>query len=401
MRTRVYLSKPGIISCTGNNIETLYTSLAAAKRDGIVPFTISGLHNFLVGRVFTEFLPPAAGCHDTRILRITAAAAAQIEESIRTVVQRFGGDRVALCVGSCDNGSEFSLPAHHTFFTKGSFPDDYDIDLQGASGIAEYLAAVFNIKGPLIATSAACASSADALIKAASFIRAGICDAAVAGGVDIAKETVLLGFDSLGAVSKGLSNPFSKNRDGINLGEGGAFFVLSKEPFPMLDKQVILAGEGLNADAYHMTAPEPEGIGARRAMEEALGEAGIGPKDIDYINLHGTGTVQNDRAEAKAVASLFKDTAPLVSSTKPLTGHTLGAAGALESAVCWYLLSGKEGPSPAAPLHCWDGVRDEELPHLRFAEKGELLPHIRYCMSNSFAFGGCNTSLVLGSPDAG
>jgi 3-oxoacyl-[acyl-carrier-protein] synthase-1 len=270
--------------------------------------------------------------------------------------------------------------------------------------------------------STACSSGAGALIKAAELIRAGLCDAAVAGGLDIASETALLGFASLELVSEEVCNPFSKNRRGITLGEGAAFFVLSSRDFS--GAGIELAGIGESADASHITSPRADGGGAIRAMEEALKNAGMGPGDLGYINLHGTGTPLNDRMEARALAAVFPapEKAPLVSSTKPITGHTLGAAGALELALCWMALHGSaapavtEGPAgrtgaaalpaalPAArtaalPVHCWDGVYDDDLPVLRFAAPGDGAVNLRACMSNSFAFGGCNISLILRKRD--
>jgi 3-oxoacyl-[acyl-carrier-protein] synthase-1 len=255
--------------------------------------------------------------------------------------------------------------------------------------------------------STACASGAGALIKGAELIQAGICDAVIAGGADIASETVLLGFDSLGAVSPGICKPFSKNRDGITLGEGAAFFLLSGEAVPSGEgfprRGIRLLGAGESADAFHMTAPREDGAGAAAAMEKALAAGGIKPGEVGYVNAHGTGTPLNDRMEAHALASVFfkAGPGPLVSSTKPITGHTLGAAGALELALCWMALVYSQ-----APPHCWDGVYDEELPRLHFAARRGGPPepdpetpardNLKVCMSNSFAFGGCNTSLIIG-----
>jgi 3-oxoacyl-[acyl-carrier-protein] synthase-1 len=236
-------------------------------------------------------------------------------------------------------------------------------------------------------------------VKASELIRAGFCDAVIAGGADIASEAALRGFASLEALSGEVCNPFSRNRKGITLGEGAAFFVLSPEG----GSGIELLGTGESADAHHMTAPRPDGAGAARAMKEALDNAGLKPADVGYVNLHGTGTPLNDSMEARAMAAVFGAGGPLspcgppVSSTKPITGHTLGAAGALELALCW-MASACTGDAAWAPVHCWDGERDEELPHLRFSGKGEAVPAERpgICMSNSFAFGGCNVSLIIG-----
>jgi 3-oxoacyl-[acyl-carrier-protein] synthase-1 len=201
----------------------------------------------------------------------------------------------------------------------------------------------------------------------------------------------LAGFRSLEALSDSLSNPFSKNRKGINLGEGAAFFLLdSSISMAATDNSVVeLLGAGESADAFHMTAPGTDGAGPAKAMKAALLDAGIKPGQIGYVNLHGTGTWLNDKTEALVMNAVF-DTIPPSSSTKPITGHTLGAAGALEAAICWMVLTEKRG----IPAHCWDGSRDEEIPFLPVADSGQEAPSI--CMSNSFAFGGCNVSLILG-----
>jgi 3-oxoacyl-[acyl-carrier-protein] synthase-1 len=215
-------------------------------------------------------------------------------------------------------------------------------------------------------------------------MRTGLCSAVIAGGADVVSQTVLAGFYALEAVSNELTNPFSKNRKGINLGEGAAFFLLDF----IEDSGVELLGAGESADAHHMTAPGVDGAGPAKAMKAALLDAGIKPDKIGYINLHGTGTPLNDKAESLAMETVFAP-APPISSTKPITGHTLGAAGALEAAICWMVITGKRG----LPVHCWDGVRDEEISVLPTGETVEV-PSL--CMSNSFAFGGCNVSLILG-----
>ncbi len=183
-----------------------------------------------------------------------------------------------------------------------------------------------------------------------------------------------------------MTNPFSKNRDGINLGEGAAFFLLDSSP---QSDGIELLGYGESCDAYHMTAPGNDGIGPAKAMKAALANAGIEPSQIGYVNLHGTGTLLNDKAEALAMKNVFSGLTPLSSSTKPITGHTLGAAGALETAICWMTLNMKKG----VPVHCWDGEKDEELTFQPYTH-GRKPPSI--CMNNNFAFGGYNVSLILG-----
>jgi 3-oxoacyl-[acyl-carrier-protein] synthase-1 len=217
-----------------------------------------------------------------------------------------------------------------------------------------------------------------------------LCDAVVAGGIDTLCAFTLAGFAALESVSASRCNPLSRNRDGINIGEGAALFLMSREP-----AAVALRGWGESSDGYHVSAPDPAGAGARRAMEQALSRAGVAAAQIDYVNLHGTATVQNDAMEARLIHEVFGDGVP-VSSTKPLTGHALGAAGAMEAGLCWVAMQ-DDNPSGKLPPHLWDGERDAALPVLNLAEPGSSAGHyLRWALSNSFAFGGANATLILG-----
>jgi 3-oxoacyl-[acyl-carrier-protein] synthase-1 len=336
---------------------------------------------------------------NTRIIRIIDNAIEQIRPDIEKAIAKYGPKKIGVCLGSCDNGSEASLTAHREQLTTGNFPQGYELRFQGASFPAEFIAAKFGICGPVMTIATACASGASAIVRGAELIQAGICNAVIAGGADIVSETVLMGFHALEALSDSLTNPFSKNRKGINLGEGAAFFLLdSLSPDETsatveLSSPVELLGIGESADAFHMTGPGPDGIGPVKAMKAALLDAGLEPRQIAYVNLHGTGTQLNDLTEALAMKAVFGDAMPLASSTKPIMGHTLGLAGALEAAVCWMVLTERKG----FPVHCWDGEKDEELVFHPFIPSGQIpeeAPSI--CMSNNFAFGGCNVSLILG-----
>jgi 3-oxoacyl-[acyl-carrier-protein] synthase-1 len=386
----IRLSAPGLVCCAGNNKEAYFANALHGNQSGIQPFVTSGGKNFLAGLVPDTGLAPKNRASN-RLFRMTIAALEQIRPAVEDAITAYGPNRIGVCAGTCDNGSEQSLPAHKAFFSGAGFPPAYTLKDQSASLIAEFIAAFFGIKGPCLTIATACASSAGAIVKGAQFIESGICDAVISGGADLASETVLLGFAALEAVSDTICNPFSKNRNGITLGEGAAFYVLQKNESQTGDSANIeLLGWGESADAHHMTAPRPDGSGAEAAMREALRTAKVSPNDVDYINLHGTGTPLNDSMEALAIQAVFADNAPPVSSTKPITGHTLGAAGALELALCWMALA-KGG----LPAHCWDGQRDTAIPPLNFtATDSDAKPGI--CMSNSFAFGGCNTSLIIG-----
>ncbi|MDO9235798.1 MAG: beta-ketoacyl synthase N-terminal-like domain-containing protein, partial [Aquabacterium sp.] len=218
----------------------------------------------------------------------------------------------------------------------------------------------------------------------------GVCDAVLVGGGDALCPTTLEGFTALRAVRNSRCNPFSKNRDGTVLGEGAALFLMSREPAP-----IALLGVGASSDAYHISAPRPDGACAYTAMQAALQDAGLTPEHVDYINLHGTATRQNDAMESLAVAQLFGSKTPCGSS-KPVTGHCLGAAGAIEAGLCWLLLSGLNRENRLPP-HLWDGEADPDLAQLGLVTlENQGLKPLQYCLSNSFAFGGNNVSLLIG-----
>lgn len=399
----LYLSKPGVMSCAGNNIDQLWEAVTSGRQTGIKKVKACNGEEYFAARIDEANLQPSGARYDMKIIRIENAALEQIADDVLAAKSRYGADRLAVCIGSCDNGTEFSLAGHRKYFADGEFPADYSLEIQGADYVSTFAKEKFGLRGPAVTFATACSSSAGAIIKAAEMIKAGLVDAALVGGIDIASDTTLMGFSSLEAVSSEITNPFSKNRHGITLGDGAAFFVLSREPLPVpeaLEGTVRLLGWGESADAYHMTSPDPSGAGAEKAIRRALENAGISKADVGYINLHGTGTKFNDSMEAKAVAAIFGENTVPLSTTKPVAGHTLGAAAALEAAICWKALFENQNKNDniELPVQVWDGERDEELPALNIVDgkskavKGEL----KVCLSNSFAFGGANACLALG-----
>ncbi|MCF0242619.1 MAG: 3-oxoacyl-ACP synthase [Treponema sp.] len=398
----IFFSKPGVFCAAGSNPEELWISVTEGNQSGIrrVKTELSG-EDFFAARIADEKLKPSSSRYDMRIMRIEEETLVQIEADIEKAKIKYGSERVAVCVGSCDNGTEFSVAGHKVFFKEGKFAENYNLEIQGADYVSTFISEKYGINGPACTFSTACSSSAGAIIKGAELIKSGMADAVIAGGIDIASDTVLIGFNSLEAVSSEITNPFSKNRHGITLGEAGAFFVLSREPLDDSIPCIKLKGFGESSDAYHMTSPDPTGDGAERAMRKALLTAGLEPKDIDYINLHGTGTKFNDSMEAKAVDRIFGDYKVPVSTTKCETGHTLGAAGALEAVVCWFTLFenlSKSNKNAKLPVQVWDGEQDSEMPVLNIVGKNTKVEksEIRNCMSNSFAFGGANACLIIG-----
>ena len=377
----------------GNGKAAVLDALMRGERAGIMAHRYSA-GEFHVGRAtasaaIREIKQP----YVNRVNALLAAACDQILPEVDETVRRYGRENVAVLVGSTDNGSEENTAALRERFRNGRFPDGYSLLQTQVYLPARFVSDYLGLANMAASVSTACASSASAIATARNLIETGLCTAAVVGGADIVSESVLSGFHALEAVDPGRCNPFSKNRRGINLGEGAALFILG--PDPLDGTGIRLLGAGETSDAHHMTAPAPGGEGAQRAMRRALEEAGIAPADIDYVNLHGTGTLLNDSMESRAVRAVFADGVPC-SSTKSMVGHTLGAAGAMELGFCWLALSGAN-TARELPPHVWDGEPDPALPALDLVPAHRRAAHLATCMSNSFAFGGCNVSLVIGS----
>jgi 3-oxoacyl-[acyl-carrier-protein] synthase-1 len=246
-------------------------------------------------------------------------------------------------------------------------------------------------KGPAFSISTACSSSGKAFASARRLLLLDICDAVIVGGADSLCRFTIEGFSALESVSTGLCKPFGQHRDGINLAEAVSLFVLSKK-----ESEVALKGMGASSDAYHFSAPDPEGGAVISAMQMALQNADKVAADIDYINMHGTATILNDAMESKAVNQVFgKQLA--VSSTKGMTGHALGAAAALELGICWMLI--EQQTNRLIPNINGD-VEDQSLALLNYVKPKQQLPRtIKHCQSNSFAFGGNNISIIVGQHD--
>ena len=321
--------------------------------------------------------------------RLALSALEQIHSSIQALTDRFGPSRIGVIVGTSTSGISESETAFCHRINNQSFPENFHYGQQELGSLSEMIARKLGISGPCHVHSSACASGAKAIASAARLIDMNLCDAVIAGGVDTLSQFVIAGFSSLESVSQSRCNPLSVNRNGINLGEGAALFLMSKIP-----SAVALLGHGESSDGYHISAPDPKGNGARLAIAKALAKAGIDGNRLDYINMHGTATIQNDAMESRVIHELVGDTVP-VSSTKPLTGHTLGAAGAVEAGLCW--LTMQDNPDGNIPPHLWDGYVDPALPSLNIAVSGYQLGRpVRTCLSNSFAFGGSNAALVFG-----
>jgi 3-oxoacyl-[acyl-carrier-protein] synthase-1 len=381
-----YVQALGILSPLGEGLESTRRGLFAGDTSGM-RVESGWLPNApaCVGRVMAELapLPAPLAEWDCRNNRLLAAAAAQIRPAIDAALARHGAQRVALVVGTSTSGIAAGEDAMAAKIRDGAFPRGFSYRQQEIGGTAPLGARLLGVRGPAYTVSTACTSGAKALLAARRLLELGLCDAAIAGGVDTLCRLTIGGFASLESTSPRRCNPLSRNRSGINIGEGAALFLLGREP-----AAVRLAGGGESSDAHHLSAPDPQGAGAEAAMRAALADAGVRAGDIGYVNLHATATRKNDEMESRVMARVFPADTP-VSGTKPLTGHALGAAGALEAAFCWLALADRR-----LPPHVWDGEADPELPALRVAGKGEPLAS-RLVMSNSFAFGGSNASLIF------
>ncbi|PJI46557.1 MAG: beta-ketoacyl-[acyl-carrier-protein] synthase II [Pseudomonas sp.] len=398
--TATYLNELGLICALGNDRREVAAALLASESAGMQVQSgwVPG-RSLPVGTVKARLANIPEQRHDTRNNRLLLAAATQIVPAIRTAIQRYGAARVAVVLGTSTSGIHESAQGIRHHHLHGQLPEGFHYSHQELCNPAAFLAEHYELAGPAYVISTACTSSGRALQSARRLLNLGLCDAVLCGGVDSLCELTLNGFSALEAVSDERCKPFSANRRGINIGEGAALFLMTREP-----ARVALLGAGASSDAHHISAPEPEGRGAREAMRKALADAKLDAAQIAYLNLHGTATAHNDAMESLAVSAEFPAGVPC-SSTKPLSGHTLGAAGALEAAFCWLLLS-EHNPHNRLPPQRWDGMADPQLPALQLV--GDDAPRLpnegpRYLMSNSFAFGGNNISLILGemSEDSG
>lgn len=391
-RPPIYLNDLGILCALGRGKAEVARRLFAGDTSGMGETErYSPGRRVTLGEVTGE-LPPLH-TSDIRLRsrnnQLLFAALEEIRPSVDAALQGLAPDRIGVIIGTSTSGmSEAEDAMAHRLLT-GSLPERFHYGQQELASPANFLAATLGLRGPAYTVSTACSSGAKALASAQRLIRAGICDAVLAGGVDTLCRFTIAGFSSLESVSDERCNPFSANRHGINIGEGAALFLVSAARGP-----IALRGAGESSDGHHISAPEPTGRGARLALEGALHQAGLTAGDIDYLNLHGTATPQNDAMEARVVHALFGAELPC-SSTKPLSGHTLGAAGAVEAGFCWLALS-EYNPGRLLPPHIWDGVPDPELPSIRLVSPGERAARLNNIMSSSFAFGGNNAAVILG-----
>jgi len=382
-------------SCIGRGLaQTLDSLLAERSGLSLCKFETVDLDTRVgeVEGVDDQRLPAHLARFDCRNNRLAELAIRQDEfdRSVAEAADRWGRRRLGVFLGTSTAGILQTEVAYRRRDPgSGALPADFHYaGTHNSFSVADYLRRRLGLEGPAAVVSCACASSAKVFAAARRMMEAGLIDAALVGGVDSLCLTTLYGFHSLQLCSRAPCRPFDVARDGISIGEAAAFALLERAPEEPGRDDVLVLGIGESNDAYHMSAPHPEGHGARRAMQAALSDAGLEPAAIDYINLHGTGTPSNDRSESQAVTSVFGPTTPC-SSTKGATGHTLGAAGALEAVISALALRNGiiPGGVPTANV-------DPTLTAL-YLKKNRKAP-LQRVLSNSFGFGGTNCSLILG-----
>ncbi len=386
----IFVHGCGFVSAMGTTPEQIHCSLADNQSPHMLQDNdiLNCGNSTIIGRVVAELpdLPSHLSDFHTRNNQLALLALQQIEPQVQQAIAQFGRERVAVIVGSSTSGIANGEEALSVKSQTGSFPEHFHYQHQELGNCSDFIARYYDLTGPCYAISTACSSSGRVYLAAKRLIKSGMVDAVIVGGVDTICRLTLNGFNGLEALSHQHCQPFSEDRQGINIGEAASFMLLSHQK-----SDIALLGCGESSDAHHISAPHPEGDGAEEAMRKALADAGLSPEQIGYVNAHGTATPLNDSMESKAIFRVFGADTP-VSSTKHLTGHTLGAASAVEAAIAWHLLKF----DLSLPIQgCSNKAQDIEVSLVETPTS--LSP--RAILSNSFAFGGNNISLIFGYID--
>jgi len=414
MKQQLYITDYALVNALGSDPQSIKKRLLNGDASGLTQVDDLLLDDSVtVANVEVELpsLENKAKHFQSRNNQLALLALTQIRQQVKTLSARIGAERIAVIVGTSTSGISDGEQAMGTLQQQGHFPEEYDYRQQEIYNLAEFISDELATTGVCMTISTACSSSAKAFKTASELIDAGLADAAIVGGVDTLCAMTVNGFYALSSTAKGICQPSSVNRDGINIGEAAALAILTKQQDCSVEggskdnsvntsTAIKLLGVGESSDAHHMSAPHPKGEGAIVAMTAALSQAKLKASDIDYINLHGTATPKNDAMEAIAVHEVFGSNTPC-SSSKALIGHTLGAAGATEVGLCWLLLNRNVGDDSDnscyyAP-HIWDNAVDTSMPALNLValeQRHETI--MRNCLSNSFAFGGNNVSVIIG-----
>jgi 3-oxoacyl-[acyl-carrier-protein] synthase-1 len=379
------------IACSAGTGVPAFAGALRDRRGGLRPndFTEVPLETW-IGRVpgLEDFALPARladwDCRNNRLAWLGMQCDGFFERAC-AARDRYGRDRVAVVLGTSTSSIGATEEAYRRLLPDGRYPEDLRRPIvHTPHSLGDFAREALGLGGICVTVGTACSSSAKAFAQAERLLRLGLADAAVVGGVDTLCGSVLFGFNSLELVSPEPCSPFDVARRGISIGEAGGFALLERDGA----SGPWLLGYGESSDAHHMSSPHPEGLGARRAMEGALGSAALAPEQVDYVNLHGTASQKNDEVEAGVIASMFP-ASTRASSTKGWTGHTLGAAGIVEAVVSFIALESGTVPGTL------NSTRLDPCcgPQLRLANE---TADLRYVLSNSFGFGGSNCSLLFG-----
>ncbi|OCG32722.1 beta-ketoacyl-[acyl-carrier-protein] synthase II [Gilliamella sp. Choc4-2] len=390
----VYITAVGAINSLGNNLTEIKQGLTKnycaqhclIEQEG---WLLDGQKTWL-GKVNANLpsIPEHLQKYVTRNNQLLYAAYLQIQSEIESAIKQYGHKRIAIIMGTSTSGiHEGDINVKHYLQTQNS-ASSFTYNQQELGDPSCFLTALLELKGPSYTISTACTSSARAIISGKRLIEAGLVDAAIVGGADSLARMPINGFNALESLSTTPCMPFAESRNGINIGESSAIFLLTNKK----TSDYAILGTGESSDAYHISSPHPEGLGAEKAMRAALDNANLSLNDIGYINLHGTATILNDLAESKAVYRLFSPNLAPCSSTKHLTGHTLGSAAATELAIS-YLLLDQDIYLPQQDFS--KSAFDKNLDEINIVTENMMLK-TPIIMSNSFAFGGNNSSLIIG-----
>ena len=394
----LWLSHFTATSSIGRGLDQTLDALRQ-RRAGLAPcaFDTVDLTTFIgeVADVDAMQIPAHLADFDCRNNRLALLGLMQdgFAEAVRAAIAKYGAQRIGVFLGTSTSGIlQTELAYRRRDPVTGALPADFIYrTTHNTFSVADFARNYFGLTGPAVVVSSACSSSAKVFSSARRMMAAGLIDAALVGGVDSLCLTTLYGFNSLGLTSEQACRPFDAQRNGISIGEAAAFALLERAPENLDADAVLLLGIGESSDAYHMSSPHPDGLGARMAMQDALNMAGLQPSEIDYINLHGTATQSNDAAEGKAVSAVFGSGTPC-SSTKGATGHTLGAAGGVEAVICALALQNSLLPAGLNTQHL------DPAQSLDYLLENREQPVAR-TLSNSFGFGGTNCSLIFGRAD--
>ena len=374
---KIYITDYSCICNLGANIKEIFLNAINANSNKLIPDS-----NFIkgktipVGKVSANLPEISKTKYNTRCNRFLLHCLNNL--NTQEILKKYSRRKIGIVIATTNTGvEEFSQTQNKTYLE--------------ISNPAQFLKEELKTEGFFCGVSVSCASGIKAFSLAQKLLNKGICDCVIAGGSDSLAHLAIHGFNSLEVLSDASTIPFSQNRSGINIGEGAALFILEKEPKD--ENSIEISGIGESSDAYHYSTPNPAGIQAQLAIEKALENANLLPEEIDYINLHGTGTNANDLMEATAINKIFGNKT-WASSTKPLTGHCLGAAASIEAALCCALLSSINPYNQIYP-HIYDEEYDKNLPTINLVQKGLKLEKLENVLSNAFGFGGANAVMIL------